>query len=265
MAGSERATTADTGTLGKVMALLDIIALSDTPMRFTDILEISGQPRGTLHRQLGHMVREGLLEVDRDGRYRPGLRLLTFAARSWAGNDIRRIAEPHLALLHDQTGETVHFGILQDLQVIYLDKVEGRQSVRMYSHIGNAAPAYCTGVGKAALSTLGDAELLSRAARMEFVAFTPRTHRTEATLLAEIRDIRMRGYALDREEHEAGICCVAAAVPPIGARPPSGISVTGPAYRVTEDALRQWAPLVQAAAMSIAGDIDIRLGPRAKF
>lgn len=253
---------ADTGTLGKLMGLLDIVALSEQPMRFTDILDIAGQPRGTLHRQLSHMVQEGLLDIDRDGRYRPGIRLLTFAARSWAGNDFRRIAEPHLSQLHEQTGETVHLGVLNDLQVIYLDKVEGRQAVRMYSHIGNAAPAYCTGVGKAALSTLDDASLQARVARIKFVAFTTRTHRTAASLLAEIDAIRTEGCAFDREEHEDGICCVAAAIPPVGSRAASGLSVTGPAYRVTPGKLREWAPLVRAAAAAIEMDIAIRLSPR---
>lgn len=254
--------SSDTGTLGKVTALLDLVTLSDTPMRFTDILDLSEQPRGTLHRQLTHMVREGLLETDREGRYRPGVRLLTFAARSWAGNDLRRVAEPHISLLHEQTGETVHLGVLDDLQVIYLDKVEGRQSVRMYSHIGNAAPAYCTGVGKAALSTLDDQSLHAAAARIEFNAFTAHTHRTIAALLDDIRDIRTCGYAFDHEEHEDGICCVAAAIPAIGSRGPAGVSVTGPAYRVTAQKLRQWAPLVLAAAAAITSDLPVRMGPR---
>jgi DNA-binding IclR family transcriptional regulator len=262
MAEIAQSAAAETGTLGKVMALLDIIALCEAPMRFTDILDIANQPRGTLHRQLTHMVREGLLETDREGRYRPGIRLLTFAARSWASNDLRRIAEPHLALLHEQTGETVHLGTLHDLQVIYLDKVEGRQSVRMYSHIGNAAPVYCTGVGKAALSTLEDTSLQAIAVRMKFFAFTAHTHQSAASLLADIRTIRARGYALDREEHEEGICCVAAAIPPIGLQTPSGVSVTGPAYRVTAERLLEWAPLVRSAAAAIAADVAIRLGPR---
>ncbi|MET0749219.1 MAG: IclR family transcriptional regulator [Rhizobium sp.] len=255
-------TNTETGTLGKVMALLDIIALSETPMRFTDILDVADQPRGTLHRQLTHMIREGLLEMDRDGRYRPGIRLLTFAARSWASSDLRRVAEPHLGLLHEQTGETVHLGVLHDLQVIYLDKVEGRQSVRMYSHIGNAAPAYCTGVGKAALSTLDDASLEAAAARTKFCVFTRHTHRSAESLLADIGTIRARGYALDSEEHEEGICCVAAPIPSGGTRAPSGVSVTGPAYRVTAQRLIEWAPLVRATAAAIAADAASRLGPR---
>lgn len=253
----------DTGTLGKAMALLDTIALSDTPLRFTDLLALSDQPRGTMHRQLVHLMREGLIETDREGRYRPGIRLLTFAARSWARNDLRQIAEPHLARLHEQTGETVHLGILLDLQVVYLDKVEGRQAVRMYSQIGNAAPAYCTGVGKAALSTLDDRQMKDRIARMQFHAFTAHTHGSHEELLEDVMKTRERGYALDQEEHEEGIRCVAAPVASVNGSAPAGISVTGPGYRVTYEKLMEWAPLARIAADAILGEAAVRLAPRA--
>ena len=113
------------------MALLDLVALADGPMRFTDILSLSDQPRGTLHRQLSHLLEEGLLEVDRDGRYFIGIRLLKLASRSWERNEFRAIAEPHLRHLQALTRETVHLGVLRGSEVIYLDKVEGRQSVRI--------------------------------------------------------------------------------------------------------------------------------------
>ncbi len=74
-----------------------------------------------------------------------------FASRAWAGNQFRAIAEPQSAPPQRGDGETVHLGVLRGTEVIYLDKVEGWQSVRMYSQIGNASPAFCTGVGKAAL------------------------------------------------------------------------------------------------------------------
>ncbi len=252
----------ETGTLGKLMALVDHVALADGPMRFTDILSLSDQPRGTLHRQLSHLVEEGLLEVDRDGRYRLGIRLLNLASRSWARNEFRAVAEPHLRHLQELTGETVHLGVLRGSEVIYLDKVEGRQSVRMYSQIGNASPAYCTGVGKAALSALDDLDLAGRIAALEFRAYTAHTHRNAARLLADIVEIRVRGYAFDREEHESGICCVAAPIRADDGGMLAGVSVTGPAYRVTSQKLQQWAPLVVAAADSIMTDMRNRLGPK---
>ncbi|NLS17929.1 IclR family transcriptional regulator [Rhizobium sp. P40RR-XXII] len=252
----------ETGTLGKLVALLDRVALADGPMRFTDILSLSDQPRGTLHRQLSHLVEEGLLEVDRDGRYLIGLRLLTLASRSWARNEFRAVAEPHLQRLHDVTCETVHLGVLHDAEVIYLDKVEGRQSVRMYSQIGNASPAYCTGVGKAALSALDDAELAIRIAALEFRPYTQQTLRNAGELLSDISEIRQRGYAFDIEEHESGICCVAAPIRSDDGHMLAGVSVTGPAYRVTPQSLQAWAPLVVAAADSIMMDMRNRMGPK---
>ena len=256
------AQTRETGTLGKLMVLLDLVTHADAPLRFTDILALAGQPRGTLHRQLSHLVEEGLLELDGDGRYAPGLRLLDFAARSWARNEFRAVAEPHLRHLQELTGETVHLGVLRGQSIIYLDKVDGRQPVRMYSQIGNASPCYCTGVGKAALSLLPADLLADLLAGLNFIGFTASTHLSAETLLAEIREITDQGYAFDREEHEAGIRCVAA---PLWSQDRSfigGISITGPAYRLSMELLRQWAVPVQLAAGRIMEDMRVRLGPR---
>jgi DNA-binding IclR family transcriptional regulator len=260
VAGIERAR--ETGTLGKLMALLDVVALSDSPMRFTDILARSNQPRGTLHRQLTHLTEEGLLEIDRDGRYHPGIRLLHLASHSWSRNQFRTLAEPHLRKLQEQTGETVHLGVLRGAEVIYLDKVEGRQSVRMYSQIGNASPAYCTGVGKAALSTMDDLSLHRLVDTLVFHPFTEHTHLSAASLLADIHAARQLGHTFDLEEHEQGICCVAAPIRSDVHDILAGVSVTGPAYRLTVEKLTEYAPLVRATAATITADLHARLGPR---
>jgi DNA-binding IclR family transcriptional regulator len=258
---SDIADKRETGTLGKLMQLLDIVTHADAPMRFTDILAAANQPRGTLHRQLGHLTEEGLLEIDAEGRYAPGLRLLELASRSWARNEFRLIAEPHLSALQQLTGETVHLGVLRGASVIYLDKVEGRQPVRMYSQIGNASPVYCTGVGKAALSVLPDDRLASLISGVSFQRFTDNTH-TKDSLLGEIEEIRKSGNAFDREEHEVGIRCVAAPVHSDDLSFVGGISVTGPAYRLTFDRLDEWAVAVRQAAENIMGGMRIGLGPR---
>ena len=251
-----------TGTLGKAMEVLEIVATSREPMRFTDILRRTDQPRGTLHRQLSNLIEEGLLAVNRDQTYSLGIRLLKFASRAWAGNEFRAIAEPHLRRLHEQTGETVHLGVLRGLDVIYLDKVEGRQAVRMYSQIGNASPVYCTGVGKAAMSCLPQPELDRLLPRIVFHRFTEHTLMTIDALSAELAEIRRSGNAYDREEHEDGIRCVAAPIFSADRTFLGGISVTAPAYRVGNDALEGWSGLVREAAQAIMEDMANRLGPR---
>lgn len=251
-----------TGTLGKAMAVVEIVASAEEPMRFTDILMRSDQPRGTLHRQLSNLVEEGLLAVNRDHSYSLGIRLLKFASKAWAGNEFRTIAEPHLRRLHDQTGETVHLGVLRGLDVIYVDKVESRQAVRMYSQIGNASPVYCTGVGKAALSCMLPAERDRLLSHIVFHRFTDHTLMSVDALSRELEEIGRSGNAYDREEHEVGIRCVAAPVYSTDRSFLAGISVTGPAYRVTNEALEAWAGIVREAANRIMEDMSSRLGPR---
>lgn len=251
-----------TGTLGKAVAVLDAIASSPEPLRFKDLAGLIDQPRGTLHRQISNLIGEGLVHVNADQSYSLGTRLLKFASLSWSKNRFRNIAEPHLRVLHDQTGETVHLGILQGTEVIYLDKVESRQAVRMHSQIGNASPAYCTGVGKAALSVLADEDLQAIAERISYVRYTPHTIAGASKLLEEISTIRREGVAYDREEHESGIKCVAAPITSADRRLAAGISVTGPAYRVKDGELRKWAPLVRSTARDIEEDLRMHLGPR---
>lgn len=252
-----------TGTLGKAIDVLEAVAAQETPQRFTDLLGRLEQPRGTLHRQISNLIEEDLLTVRSDHSYELGLKLLKLAARAWSGNQFRTIAEPHLRDISDATGETIHLGVLNDLEVIYLDKVEGRQSVRMYSQIGNASPVFCTGVGKAALSALSDEELQSRIGRIVFKTYTGSTISDGAALKAEIDDIRSSGIAYDREEHEPGIHCVAAPVYSDDREFLAGISVTAPVYRISMDQLIEWEPLVQRTATAIMDDMANRLGPRA--
>ena len=258
---SASAHNSGTGTLGKVLSVLETVVTADRPLRFSDILALSGQPRGTLHRQLSHLVEEGLLTQGRDLCYEPGLRLLKFAYRSWSKNQFRAVAAPHLRRLHEETGETVHLGVLRGTEIIYVDKVESRQTVRMQSQIGNASPVYCTGLGKAALSVLPLPRLDDVLGKLEFHRFTANTHLSVASLVRDLDEARLRGYAFDREEHEAEIRCVAAPIHDAAFDLVAGISVTGPAYRVTMEQLEIWASPVRQAAMAISEDVDVRLGP----
>ncbi len=255
----------DTGTLGKLMRLLDLVAEADEPLRFSDILSRSGEPRGSVHRQLGHLAEEGLIELQPDGTYRPGLRLLMLASRAWSRHEFREIAAPYLSALHEATGETVHLGLLSGDDVVYLDKVESRQAVRMHSQIGRASPIYCTGIGKAALSLLAPEEASRRIAGFTFRRFTPATLSGPEALEEELKVIRRDGHAFDRQEHEPGIHCIAAPIPrltPGRTETAAALSIAGPAFRISLKQLETWAPELMSAARAIGEAVAARLGPR---
>ena len=251
-----------TGTLGKVLEVLDVIALSDIPLRFTQVLARVEQPRGTLHRQLSNLIEEGLLTVNADNSYSLGLRFLKMAAKSWSRNTLRTVAEPYVRELHKETGETVHLGVINDLEVIYIDKLESKQTVRMHSQVGNASPLYCTGIGKAMLARLSVQECAARAARFDFVKFTSTTLTSPTSLLQEVEQIRKSGVAHDREEHEPGIYCVATALGDASQSMIAGISVTAPSFRLAKSKTRQWEKLVLEKARLIEQNLEDHLGPR---
>jgi DNA-binding IclR family transcriptional regulator len=251
--------TQDTGTLGKAVAILDVVARSPSPLRFSDLLAATGEPRGTLHRRLRHMLEEGLLETGSDGRYGLGLRLMHFASVAWARNDIRTIVRPHLEALQAKVGETVHFGVLTGVEIAYLDKVEALQNVRMHSTVGAVSPVYCTGIGKAALALLDDRVLAELLPKISFRQFTPTTISEGDQLLAALKDVRRQGVAYDLEEHEPGICCIAVGI--AAGDKACGVSITAPAYRADRARLDSWREDLTAVAKRIESELFARLGP----
>lgn len=260
---SDKRADAGTGTLGKALDVVTAIANASHPMRFTDLLKEVGQPRGTLHRNISNLLEEGIVAMNPETHiYSLGPRLLQLASQAWSDSELRGIAQPHLQKLNELAGETVHLAILQNDQVVYLDKFEAHQSLRMHSQIGRSAPVYCTGVGKAILSGLSDDDFEELANSLTFKSFTENT----ITSVDGLRQDRIasiaRGYAIDAEEHEAGIRCAAAPIKHQNGELLGGVSVTAPAYRVSDETYEQWTQWVQLSAADIGSDADIKMGPR---
>lgn len=252
----------DTGTLGKALSILDVVASHPKPLRFTDLLAKSHQPRGTLHRHVQHLIAEGLLELNANQTYDLGVRALYFAAQAWRRNRLRDLADPYMRELNKATQETIHLGLLNGREVIYIDKLESPKAVRMHSQIGNVSPVYCTGVGKAALACLDPLEAMKIAKSVQYKAYTDHTITSWEALIKEVADIRKRGIAYDREEHEAGIFCIAAPIPGPNGRFAAGISITMPAYRVQKRQIAAWEKLIKETAHAIAEAAENCLGPR---
>lgn len=255
--------SAGTGTLGKAFDVVTAIANASHPLRFTDLLKEVGQPRGTLHRNISNLLEEGLVAMNPETNiYSLGPRLLQLASQAWNDNELREIAQPHLKKLNELAGETVHLAILQGEQVVYLDKFEAHQSLRMHSQIGRSAPVYCTGVGKAILSGLSEEKFEKLVNTLTFKSFTENTITSVDGLRKDRAASIERGYAIDAEEHEAGIRCAAAPIKHREGGLLGGISVTAPAYRVSDEIYEQWTRWVQQTAADIGSDADIKMGPR---
>ena len=135
-----------TGALDKGLKLLARISDASTPPRFVDLLRDAGMPKATLHRMLGALLAHRLIALDpRNQAYVVGLRALEMAQRSWEAMDVRAAAADDILWLGEKSGDTVHLAVLDGTEVVYIDKVESQQRIRMFSAVGNAAP--CTAPG----------------------------------------------------------------------------------------------------------------------
>lgn len=179
-----------------------------------------------------------LLEKNEDtGKYRLGLELFRLGTK--VNSSLRHIAIPYLENLVKMYQETVNLVILDDTSVIYLEKVESTHSMRISTLVGGRLPLYCTAVGKAILSGMTDAELENKLKKMEFKRYTENTLCEKDALLKSIQAARIAGYALEKEELEHGLSCVAAPLYNHLGQPFGAISVSGPASRMTDEFKRE--------------------------
>lgn len=241
------------GTVGKALSVLDAVAAFERPVRFGELLDSSPFPKATLYRLVQTLTAEGMLSYNADRQsYSPGIRLVRLAHAAWAQSSIAMVARSHLDALSRHTGHTVHLAQLDAAQVLYVDKRNALDPLPMFSQAGKVGPAYCTGVGKAMLAFLPEVELGPIIGQQSFHRFTEHTLPDAPALIAELAEIRTRGYGFDREEHEPGIICVAAPVISDTGRVLGALSATSSTSRTTLGALDALAPQVTAAAASIA-------------
>jgi IclR family acetate operon transcriptional repressor len=218
-----------------------------------------GAPKSSTHRALAALRRAGFAEQDDRGRYRLGSELVRIAIDYHERRDEVDIVRPVLQTLSDWLSETAHYAHLEGNEVVYLAKIEPRgQAIAMSSRIGGRNPAHSTGVGKAMLAHV----LPDDGAVREFVArYGPLEKRTRHTRVSpralgeDLRDIRERGYALDREESELGVNCIAFPLFLGSSRRPTG------AISVAAVAMRTDLARLEAVAERIRSAIEKALGP----
>lgn len=239
-------------TVNKALRILELLEEED--LRLVDLAERLGEHKSNVKRLLATLQRHGFVRQDeRTKRYSLGMGILHLASATLAKMDLRDAARETMQHLGDLTGETIHLGVYDEPHVVYIDKIESTFPIRMYSRIGARAECYCTGVGKAILAFLEDYQFERYLDMVELTRFTPRTIMSTEGLREELARTRLRGYALDEQEHEEGVRCVAAPVFGFDGRVAGSISVTVPAFRQSEKGLRNLAPTVVEAADGISG------------
>lgn len=237
----------------RVLRILEEIAKSEDGIGVTELANRLELNKSTVYRFLATLEEEQYLEQqETTKKYQSGIKLFELASRIVNQVDWTKDIRPFLVDLKDRVNETVHLGIIDNGEVVYIDKVECERSIRMYSRVGKRAPVYCTGVGKAILAFLSKEKQANIIKNIDYTKFTASTIIDDSDLNKEIKIIRAQGFALDREEHESGVNCAAAPIFTHDGQVLGGISIAGPSSRVDEENLFELAAEVKETAQLIS-------------
>jgi len=252
-------------SVSRAFDILEALAANDE-LGVTELGARTGLVPSTAHRLLATLSKRGYVSQRPDsGRYALGYKLVELASGLEQGlARLRRVARPHLEGVQEATEETTNLVVLDGDRVIYVDQVPGTRSVRMFTIVGAAALAHTTAAGKAIMA-FGPPEIVAAlySEREELEQLTTRTLATVEALQDDLERTAKRGYAIDNEEHEEGVSCVAAPVLDRDDRPRAAISISAPTARILHPdtaelgaLLREHAARISAALGHAAQDGD---------
>jgi IclR family KDG regulon transcriptional repressor len=245
----------------KTMKILECLS-RERSFGITEIARLvsagSGSPqmnKSTVYRFLTSLEKLGFVRQDGEtGRYSLTLRLFEIGTAALDRLELWREAEPVLKEIGRVTGETVHLGTLDESRLVYIGKIESVKTLRvsMMSRVDKTAPTYCTGLGKTLLAHLPPEQVDGILKKEKMIRLTARTIATKPDLQRELASIREKGYALDDEEHEIGVRCVAAPVRDSKGAVCAAVSVSVPVIRLPDKEIPRYRRIVTQAADEIS-------------
>ena len=235
----------------RTMSILEAISKSGE-VNLETLAKKTSLPKATLLRFLSSLASLGYVYRDDADRYHLTLKMFSIGSRSLKDLDLIKVAEPFARELSKELGETVHMGILEDDQAIYVLKEESYYTIRMYSRVGKAIPLYCTAIGKIFLSEMSEAELSDYFKNHTLRPFTAKSIRTEAALIEELKRIKERGWSIDDEEHEDNIMCLASPIRDNNGHVLAAISVSWPLFRFDRNNFEHEVKRIKEATAEIS-------------
>ena len=240
----------------RIFQLIESLAAHPAGAGLQRLAQDTGLAKSTVHRLLASLVSLGYAAQDENGRYRLTLKMFELSSGIVNSMDIMDVAKVHLERLAQRTGEAVHRVIRDGQDIVYIYKTESGP-MRMSSRVGLRSPLYCTGVGKAILATLPADEVAQIWQHTTPQKLTAHTIVEFDALQAQLTEVRTNGYAIDDEENELGVRCVAVAIPGVGGRADSAFSISGLAPYMTPERIRRIATLAQDARTDIMADLGL--------
>ncbi|MFQ6066032.1 MAG: IclR family transcriptional regulator [bacterium] len=222
-------------SVGKALQILDSFSLDSPFLSLTQLSKITGLNKTTVLRILRTLEKHSFVETSsKDGKYTIGVEVYKLGNVFFNNLDLEKKARVHLTQLAHELKKTIHLCLLNEDKALYLDKIESdQQAVRiMISRKGGYAPLHCTGVGKVLLAFEPDEKKEAILNNLELKRFTKNTITDIDALRKELDKVQKQGYALDLEEHEDDVVCIAAPIKNMVGDVIASVSIAGLAHQV---------------------------------
>jgi len=258
------------GTSQSLERGLAILSCFSTERRLIGVSEVAselGLTRSTAHRYIATLARLGYLHQDPATRkYNLGPRVLDLGFTAINSMELRDVAAPHLRRLCDETGNTVNMAILDDVDIVYVERFRAsrrhQNEIDLDLHVGSRLPAYCTSMGKVLLAFLPHAERDELLDRITFARRGPNTLTSKTALLADLRRIRETGIAVNNEELAYGLRSVAVPVFSAGGEVVAALNLAAHRTMVSlDDLIARLGPIMQRTAAGISAQLGYRATP----
>lgn len=229
----------------KLFQVIETLA-DNGPMGIMELSNSLGFHKSTTHRLVTSLQCMGYIRQDEESlKYALSLRFLQIGSKILDQTNVATLIHPLIRKLSEKTGETVHLVRREETEAVYIDKVEsGVGSIRMASRVGNRIPLYCSGVGKALMAEMENDEIKNIWDSSEIQQLTPKTIVTFDALMERIEEIRADGVAIDDEENEEGVRCIAVSLGDYHKVPVYALSISAPVHRMTDERMSELKTLV---------------------
>jgi IclR family acetate operon transcriptional repressor len=238
-------------SLDRAMAMLAALAEADG-LTLTDLAGRADIPLSSAYRILLTLQRRGLAEFEASSQlWCVGVETFRIGSAFLRRRKLVDRGREAMVALVAQTGETANLAVAEEDGVVFVSQVETHEAIRAFFRPGTRALFHASGVGKAILAHRPAEAVAATLKRTGLPRFTPHTLTTATGLLADLAAVRARGFAVDDEERNPGMRCVAAPVFNEFGEAVAGLSVSGPTVRVTPEAIARFGPLVRDAALLV--------------
>ncbi|MFB5661938.1 IclR family transcriptional regulator [Alteribacillus sp. HJP-4] len=244
-------------SVDRALTIIKLVSTKKDGYGVTELADKLELNKSSIFRLLATLMEHGFIEQDLvTKRYRLGYQYLELSSKLLDSMDIRKEAAPYLKKLEELTNEVIHLVIYSQKEAVYIEKLEGNETLRMHSQVGKRAPMHCTSAGKTILAYLSEEEARQIINLKGLPPHTKNTLTDPEELILNLTEIKKRGYGIEREENEIGITCIACPIFNFRGEISGAISISGPSIRMGDDRLN----ILKDYIMDAGRKVSSRLG-----